>query len=163
MVSEKRTIALDHQRSLVARAARTSQGAIANNVTKEPDFLPNPLLPATKAEMAIPISIGETVLGVLDVQADTVNRFTNEDVAIQTTLAQQVATSLQNIQNFTQAQHQAEREAKLNLISQQIQNADSVEAVLQITVRELGDALRSKNIRVVLRDRELAGNQPTNR
>jgi nitrate/nitrite-specific signal transduction histidine kinase len=161
MVSEKRTIALDHPHSLVARAARTKQGAIANDVTKEPDFLPNPLLPDTKAEMAIPISIGDTVLGVLDVQADYINRFTDEDIAIKTTLAQQVATSLQNVQNFAQAQHQAERESMLNLIGQQIQSADSVEAVLQITARELSHALHSKDTRVILRDIASAGYPPS--
>jgi GAF domain-containing protein len=102
--------------------------------------------------MAIPISIGDTVLGVLDVKADYINRFTDEDIAIKTTLAQQVATSLQNVQNFAQAQHQAERESMLNLIGQQIQSADSVEAVLQITARELSHALHSKDTRVILRD-----------
>lgn len=104
MVAEKRSIALDHQHSLVARAARTNSGAISNNVTQEPDFLPNPLLPDTKSEMAIPITAGDEVLGVLDVQADFFNRFTNEDVAIKTTLAQQVATSLQNIRSFERAE-----------------------------------------------------------
>ena len=96
MVGEKRTIALDHQRSLVARAARTNEGAISNDITKEPDFLPNPLLPETKAEMAIPVSIGDNVLGVLDVQADHIDRFTLEDIAIVTTLAQQVAAFPRN-------------------------------------------------------------------
>jgi hypothetical protein len=51
-----------------------------------------------------------------------------------------------------QAQHQAERESMLNLIGQQIQSADSVEAVLQITARELSHALHSKDTRVILRD-----------
>ncbi|HEU0296307.1 MAG TPA: GAF domain-containing protein [Anaerolineales bacterium] len=103
MVNEKRTIALDHQRSLVARAARTNQGAISNDVAREPDFLPNPLLPDTKSEMAIPIAVGDEVLGVLDVQANLVNRFTDEDIAIITTLAQQVGTSLQNVRSYERA------------------------------------------------------------
>jgi putative methionine-R-sulfoxide reductase with GAF domain len=157
MVDQKRIIPLKHANSLVARAARVGDGTIANDVTKEPDFLPNPLLPETKAEMAIPISIGNIALGVLDVQADHINRFTNEDIAIMTTLAQQVATSLQNIRSFAQAQSQAERESLLNQIGQQIQNADSVEAVLQITARALGQALHSKDTRVVIRDAELPG------
>jgi len=141
MVSEKRTIALDHERSLVARAARTNQGAISNDVTQEPDFLPNPLLPDTKSEMAIPISISDKVLGVLDIQADYVGRFSNEDISIITTLAQQIATSLQNARTFAQAQQQADREARLNIISQKIQSATTVDAVLQIAARELGHTL----------------------
>ena len=41
MKSEGRRIAISNEKSLVARAARTRQGAIANDVTLAPDFLPN--------------------------------------------------------------------------------------------------------------------------
>ena len=151
MVSEKRSIPLDHPNSLVSRAARTGQGAISNDITKEPDFLPNPLLPDTSSEMSIPIMVGDTVLGVFDVQADRVNRFTDEDVAIMTTLAQQIAVSLQNLRSYTEAQTRAEREALIASIGQKIQSATSVESVLQITAREIGQALKSKNTRVIVK------------
>jgi GAF domain-containing protein len=77
----------------------------------------------------------------MDVQADRINAFTEEDANIQATLASQVATALQNARSFTQAQKQAERESMLNTISQKIQSATTVEAVLQIAARELGHAL----------------------
>ncbi len=134
-------IPLDLEQSLVARAARTRQVVIANDVKNEPDWMPNPLLPETASEMAIPLVIGDQLLGVLDVQSDHTNAFTEEDASIQSTLAAQVATSLQNARSYTQAQQQAQREAMLNAISQKIQGATSVEAVLQIAARELGHAL----------------------
>jgi putative methionine-R-sulfoxide reductase with GAF domain len=152
MVNDKRSIPLDHPHSLVARAARTLQGAISNDVTREPDFLPNPLLPETRAEMAIPIIFGDSILGVLDVQADHVNRFTDEDIAIKTTLAGQIAVSLQNVRSFAEVQARAEREALIGSISQKIQGATTVESVLQITARELGRAVGSKQTRVILKD-----------
>ena len=43
----------------MARAARERQGIVANNVRAEPDFLPNPLLPETRSEMAVPIIAGD--------------------------------------------------------------------------------------------------------
>ena len=134
-------IPIDQEQSLVARAARTRQAVIVNDVHNEPGWLPNPLLPDTQAEMAVPLVIGDQVLGVLDVQASRLNAFNEEDASIQTTLASQVATSLQNARTFMQAQKQAEREAMLNAINQKIQSATSVEAVLQIAARELGHAL----------------------
>jgi GAF domain-containing protein len=91
--------------------------------------------------MAVPLVIGDQVLGVLDVQSDHINAFTEEDANIQTTLASQVSTALQNARSFARAQSQAEREAMLNTIGQKIQSATSVEAVLQIAARELGRAL----------------------
>ena len=135
------TILIDQEQSLVARAARTKEAVIVNNVFVEPGWLPNPLLPDTASELAVPLVIGNRVLGVLDVQSDHVNAFTEEDANIQTTLASQVATALQNARSFAQAQKQAERESTLNVIGQKIQSATSVEAVLQIAARELGRAL----------------------
>jgi GAF domain-containing protein/HAMP domain-containing protein len=134
-------IPIGQEQSLVARAARTRQAVIVNDVHNEPGWLPNPLLPDTQSEMAVPLVIGDQVLGVLDVQSDRVNAFTEEDANIHTTLASQVATALQNARSFAQAQQQADRESMLNAISQKIQSATSVEAVLQIAARELGHAL----------------------
>ena len=91
--------------------------------------------------MAIPLLVGDTLLGVLDVQKDYINAFTEEDASIQTALAAQAATALQNARSFAQAQQQAKRETMLNTISQKIQSATTVEAVLQIAARELGHAL----------------------
>ncbi len=85
-----------HPNSLVARAARTATGVVANDVGQQPDFLPNPMLPETRSEMAIPMIAGDVVIGVLDVQSKDINRFSDDDVLIQTTLAAQIAVALQN-------------------------------------------------------------------
>ena len=135
------SIPLDQEQSLVARAARTKQAVIVNDVLNEPGWLPNPLLPETRAELAVPLLVGDQLLGVLDVQSEHLNAFSEEDANIQLTLASQVAVALQNAQSFAQAQKQAERETMLNTINQKIQSATSVEAVLQIAARELGHAL----------------------
>jgi ABC-type sugar transport system substrate-binding protein/HAMP domain-containing protein len=59
-------------------------------------WLPNPLLPKTKAEMAVPIAIREEVLGVLDVQHNVVGSLTPEAVNLLQSIADQVAIGLQN-------------------------------------------------------------------
>lgn len=135
------SIPLAKEQSLVARAARTRQAVIVNDVKRENGWLANPLLPDSASEMAVPLVVGEQVLGVLDVQSDRIDAFTEEDANIQATLASQVATAMQNARSFAQAQRQAEREAMLNTIGQKIQSATTVEAVLQIAARELGRAL----------------------
>jgi GAF domain-containing protein len=86
-----------------------------------------------------------------------------EDANIQTTLASQVATALQNARSFTQAQKQADREAMLNVISQKIQSATTVEAVLQIAARELGRALGAPLTAAQLNmNRQVSGGNDTN-
>jgi GAF domain-containing protein len=150
MVVEKRSIPLDSDHSLVARAARTQKGVVVNDVTTAPDFLSNPLLPDTRSEMAVPMLAAGKVIGVLDVQSEVANRFTDVDISIQTTLASQIAVALQNARSFLQIQRQADRETAVNLITQKIQNATSVDAALQIAARELGHALGMKSTRVTL-------------
>lgn len=111
MMTEGWGIPLDQTQSLVAQAASTKQGVIANDVRHIPGFLPNPLLPETRSEMAIPMLIGEQVLGVLEVQSDKVDRFSQDDIRIYTILAGDVASAVRNAQLFetvSQAQVNAE-------------------------------------------------------
>ncbi len=150
-------IPLAQEQSLVARAARTRQAVIVNDVRGDPGWLPNPLLPDTASELAVPLIVGDQLLGVMDVQSERLNGFTEEDANIQTTLASQVATALQNARSFLQSQRQAERETAVNLITQKIQGTTSVEAALRMAARELGHALGMKSTLVALDPSVLAG------
>jgi len=101
MVAEGHSIPLDREQSLVARAAREKKGVTVNDVTQSPDFLSNPLLPDTHSEMAVPMMVGEQVIGVFDVQSEVVGRFTDTDITVQTTLASQIAAAVQNARSYT--------------------------------------------------------------
>jgi putative methionine-R-sulfoxide reductase with GAF domain len=147
MVAEGRSIPLNREQSLVARAAREQKGVTVNDVTQAPDFLPNPLLPDTRSELAVPMIVGGKVIGVFDVQSDVVGRFTDSDINIQTTLAAQVATSIQNVRSFEQSKTEADFEALVNTIGQKIQRAATVEDTLQTAIRELGLALGAKRVK----------------
>ena len=57
LVEEEHSIPLDAEQSLVASAARSGDVIIVNDVRSEPGFLPNPLLPETQAEMAVPMIV----------------------------------------------------------------------------------------------------------
>ncbi len=87
-------------RGLVGRAAENNASVLVADTSQDPDWLPNQLLPDTKSETAIPIAIGDRVLGVLDVQDDVTNDITSEDVILLESLAGQVAISLQNARQY---------------------------------------------------------------
>jgi GAF domain-containing protein len=146
MAAEKRSIPLHREQSLVARAAREQKGVIVNDVTQAPDFLPNPLLPDTRSELAVPMIVGGNLIGVFDVQSDQIGRFTDADINIQTTLAAQVATSIQNVRSFEQSKAQADMESLVNTIGQKIQRATTLEDTLQTAIRELGSALGASRV-----------------
>ena len=67
-------------RGLVGRAAENNEPILLTDTANSPDWLPNVLLPETKSEVAIPISIGDEVLGVLDVQHNIVDGLKREDI-----------------------------------------------------------------------------------
>jgi GAF domain-containing protein len=98
------SIPMDAPRSLVARAAREGRIITIENVRIEPDWLPNPLLPDTHSEMAVPIILGSQVVGVLDVQSERVGGLTQEDETILQALANQVAVAVRNARLFTETQ-----------------------------------------------------------
>ncbi len=137
-------------KGLVGRAAETNTLILVSDTTADSTWLPNELLPETKSEIAVPISIGSEVLGVLDVQQNKQNSLTQEDADLLQTISYQVAVALRNAQAYSQTQQVAERETLINEIGRRIQTSATVEQALQVTVRELGLALGAKNSRVVL-------------
>ncbi|MCB0208913.1 MAG: PAS domain-containing protein [Anaerolineae bacterium] len=104
MMKQGWQIPIDREDSLVARAARTRQAVIIDDVRKEPGFLPNPLLPNTRSEMTVPMIVGDKFLGVLDVQSDQVRHFTKDIAKIKITLASQIAVALQNAIQYQETQ-----------------------------------------------------------
>jgi len=145
-------------RGLVGRAADTNQPVLVPDVSQEDGWLPNPLLPDTKSEAAIPIASGNTVLGVLDVQQNVVNGLDEEDVSLLKSLASQVAISLQNARSFEQSKSQAELESLVNTIGQKIQRTTTVDDTLQTAIREIGLALGASRVSANIASRQDGGN-----
>lgn len=126
---------------LVGRTAARNEVTLVADVSREPDWLPNPLLPDTKSEIAVPIAFGNTVQGVLDVQHNVLGELDSSDADLLQLIAAQVAVALQNAELLAQVQTRAERAARINAISQRIQGATTIEQVLEAAVQELGRAL----------------------
>lgn len=98
---------------IVAQSARRREAVLVNDTRADSDFLHHPLLPETRAGLAVPILLGDTLLGVLGVQARTRNRFSDDDVQVQKTLASQVAVAVQNAYLYAE---QLETSAKLRTV-----------------------------------------------
>jgi GAF domain-containing protein len=56
----------------------------------------NEFLPETLAELAIPLRVGETVIGALDVQSPIRDAFDDDQIAVLQTMADQIAVAIQN-------------------------------------------------------------------
>jgi len=137
-------------RGLVGRAAETRKTIFAPDISKEAGWLPNPLLPETKSEIAAPIIIGEQVLGVLDVQQNVVDGLATEDAEFLQSIAYQVASAIKNARSYTQAQQKIAVESIVSSIGQKIQNTTSVERALEVAAREFGRITGAKDTRVTI-------------
>jgi GAF domain-containing protein/HAMP domain-containing protein len=113
MKRQGHSIQLTAERSLVARAAREGRAIVVEDVENDPKWLSNPLLPDTRAEMAIPIKLDQEVAGVLDVQSEKVGGITAEDEAVLQILANQIAVAVRNARLFTETQEALYRAQKL--------------------------------------------------
>jgi PAS domain S-box-containing protein len=91
-------------KSVVGTATSTGEPFIVNDVHDNPNHRPNPLLPDTKAEAAIPLRIGRRIIGALDLQATETNAFTPEDIVVLQILADQFATAIDNARSYKIAQ-----------------------------------------------------------
>lgn len=99
---------------IVGTVAATNEYFMSNRVSDSKNFVPNPLLPRTKSELAVPLRIGTRVLGVLDLQSDQVDRFAPEDVPLLQSIAGQAAIVLENARLLAETQEVLKQVESLN-------------------------------------------------
>jgi PAS domain S-box-containing protein len=82
---------------VVGTAAATGQPVLVNDIAQDKDWTPNPDLPETKAELAVPIKLRDQVLGILDVQSDQLGALTEDDQLLLEGLCGQIAIAIEDI------------------------------------------------------------------
>ncbi|MFH1186239.1 MAG: response regulator [Chloroflexota bacterium] len=100
-----------NMKSLVGKVTSTGEAAVINDTAEDATYRPNPLLPDTRAECALPLRVGNRIIGALDIHAPTVGAFTPEDLSVLQILADQVAIAIDNARSYQLAQ-QAVREMR---------------------------------------------------
>ncbi len=99
--------------SLVGAAITSRQPRVARNVGDETVRFANPLLPDTQSEVALPLLVGDRVLGALDVQSRQLDAFDENSLAVLQSLADQIAIALNNAQQYREAQLDARQATAL--------------------------------------------------
>lgn len=102
---------------IVGYVAGTGEYRIALDVGEDAAHFVNPDLPDTRSEMALPLVSRGQIIGVLDVQSVREAAFTEEDVAVLRTLADQLANAIANARLFEETASRAERLAVVNRIA----------------------------------------------
>jgi len=136
--------------SIVGQVTSRGEPLVVNDVSKDPTHLPNPLLPDTRAELAIPLKIADRVLGAMDVQSNQKNAFAVEDISILQVLADQLATAVVNAQLFAETQETLAQHRLLHHITTAAASSGSVEEALISSVQGLRVTLAGDLVTVLL-------------
>ncbi len=88
--------------SLVGYAASRGQIHVATDVKLDATYLALADLPDTRSEVVLPLIAGQRIIGVLDVQSEHPDAFSERDVNILNTLANLAAVSIQNARSFSE-------------------------------------------------------------
>ena len=126
--------------SVIGWVSANNQARIASDVLEEPLHLKSELLPETRSEASTPISIGNLVLGVLDVQSAEVDAFNPETIFMLQTLASQIATAIQADGLAEASQVNFEELARLYRSSRLIAEANTEQEILEISGQILKEA-----------------------
>ncbi|MCX7975662.1 MAG: GAF domain-containing protein [Bellilinea sp.] len=92
------------EEGIVGNVVARGEARIALDVGKDAVHFKNPLLPLTRSEIALPIKIGERVLGALDIQSTEPEAFTQVDIQSLQIIANQLAVALERIRLIDQLQ-----------------------------------------------------------
>ena len=89
---------------IVGYVTGSGKARVALDTGADAVFFNNPDLPETRSEIALPLRLGQEVIGALDVQSRESNAFNDEDINVLGTLADQVSIAIQNARQFEATQ-----------------------------------------------------------
>lgn len=102
-----RHLPLESRYALVARSAQQQQVASYDDTSRAADFIPNLFLPESRSQVALPMRVGDRLIGIFDLHQRIENGFPAQLIAVLSTLADQIAVAVQNARLYSQAQELA--------------------------------------------------------
>ncbi len=127
--------------SMIGRCLADKAPRIAMDVGEEAVRFDNPLLPETRTELALPLISRGSSLGALTIQSDRSAAFSDEDIAILQTMADQLAVTIENATLIESVRARAERERLTRTITDRVRRGMDRETVMRIALQELGQML----------------------
>lgn len=141
-------------KSVVGFAAGHGEPLIVNDTTRDTTYYANPLLPETRAEAALPLKVGDRIVGVLDVQSKQAYAFSDENLRTLHILADQLAIAVVNTELFAETQEHLAQHRLLHHITTTAASGTTLDEALQSAVNGLQVTLGGDRVSILLANRE---------
>ena len=136
--------------SIVGQATDRKEPVVINDVTTSPTYYANPLLPETRSELAIPLKVGDKVVGALDVQSRRKNAFQPQDIQVLQILADQLAIAVFDAQLFGESKENSEKQQILYQIANEASTRQTLNESLVTVVSGLQKAMPGSRISILM-------------
>lgn len=90
--------------NVIGRVTVSGQQVIVRDTPEEQSFRRSAFLEGTRAELVLPLRVGNETIGALDLQSKNIEAFQPEDIETCETLANQIAVAIDNARLFADAQ-----------------------------------------------------------
>jgi GAF domain-containing protein len=141
-------------KSVVGFVAGKGEPLIVNDTARDATFSPNPLLPETHAEAALPLKVGDRIVGVLDVQSTRAYAFAEDNLRTLQILTDQLAIAVVNTELFAETQEHLAQHRLLHHITTTAASGTTLDEALQSAVNGLQVTLGGDRVSILLADRE---------
>ena len=140
-------------KSIVGFVSGRGERLVVNDTSKDATYFANPLLPNTRAEAALPMKVGERILGVLDIQSDHPYAFTEDNLRSIQLLSDQLAIAVVNTELFAETQEHLSQQRLLHHITATAASGTTLEEALEGAVNGLQVTLGGDRVAILLADR----------
>jgi GAF domain-containing protein/HAMP domain-containing protein len=143
-----------NSRSIVGFVAGRGEPLIVGDTTTDPTYYANPLLPDTRSEAAVPLRVGDRIVGVMDVQSSNLHAFEEQDVRTLQILADQLGIAIVNSELFTETQEHLSQQRLLQHITTAAASGTTLDEALKGAVTGLQVTLGGDRVSILLLNRE---------
>jgi GAF domain-containing protein/HAMP domain-containing protein len=141
-------------KSIVGFVSGKGEMLVVSDTPKDMTYYPNPLLPDTRAEAAIPMRVGERILGVLDVQSTEPYAFHEDNLRSLQILADQLAVAVANSELFAETQEHLSQHRLLHHITTSAASGTTLEEALESAVSGLQVTLGGDRVMILLTNKD---------
>jgi GAF domain-containing protein len=136
--------------TVVGYVTQTGNAYAASDDADDPFFQPTSFHPQARAELGLPLMIGDQVFGAIIIRHHQPNAFTRDDITVLEVLADQIAVGVQNARLFDATLRRAQREQTVVEITGKIRTSGGIDGILRTAVREMRQAMGARQAQIWL-------------